>query len=114
MEYKYGMDGADNEAAPQDNHVRYIRGTGDYEMPIDTFGNTVVETREPSLGFLSIGAVIDGSATLSWEGGTGIRLQTRTDTIGSEWQDVAGTEDQTSATVTVGDATQQFFRLIGP
>ncbi|MGC9943197.1 MAG: hypothetical protein ABSE48_15315, partial [Verrucomicrobiota bacterium] len=52
--YKYGIDGADNEAASGDNLLRFIRSTatGAYSFPVDTFGN---QYNEPSFGELSVG-----------------------------------------------------------
>lgn len=107
LEYKYGMDSADNEAGFGLNHVRYVRANGTYVMPIDVFG--VMET-EPVVGALSISAPSSGSVTITWNGRIGVRLQSAS-TIGGGWTDVAGTDGQSSKVVTLG-AGQQFFRLV--
>ena len=49
MVYKYSIDGPDDEAAFNQNHVRYIRSTatGAYSFPVDTFGNQYNEAFVP-------------------------------------------------------------------
>jgi hypothetical protein len=106
-DYKYGMDSNDNEAGFGQNHVRYIRTSGTYAMPVDTFG---VMTAEPEVGSLTVSAPSGGSVTISWNGRTGVRLQSCA-TLGGTWTDVAGTDGQSSKVIAAGSG-QQFFRLV--
>jgi hypothetical protein len=118
--YKYGINGNDNEAAPNLNHVRYVRTTGTYQMPLDTFGNQLAE---PSFGLLSSGPASAGHVPISWLGRPGVHLQVNLDLV-SQWQDVLITDGSTwsngypspNGLVSVtnwpaGDA-KSFFRLI--
>jgi hypothetical protein len=43
VEYAYSIDASPNEGGYGANHVRYIRSTGSYAMPMDTFGVMVQE-----------------------------------------------------------------------
>ncbi len=80
--YKYGIDGADNEAPSGNNHYRYIRsiinsGSG-YIMPTDLFANNRNgNTGEPSFGNLAISQSAD-NVVLSWLGRTTVQLQSTT------------------------------------
>jgi hypothetical protein len=65
------------------------------------------------LGSLSLGAVSNRQATLSWTAGPRIRLQSAPGVGSPAWQDVANTQGQGSVTVDVG-AGSSFFRLVGP
>jgi len=59
LTYKYAINGADNEAAPFQNHFRFIRSTnGVYNLPLDIFG---VQYNEPKVGGLTIGSPSGGS-----------------------------------------------------
>jgi hypothetical protein len=69
--YKYGINGLDDEAASGANHIRYVRTTGTYVFPRDTFGNQYVE---PSFGQLTIGSPVAGRAPISWLGRPGVHL----------------------------------------
>lgn len=82
--YKYGIDGADNEAASGNNHLRYIRATaaGEYSFPIDTFGN---QYDEPSFGELSVGPGSGNTIRLSWLGAPNVQVQTSTNLAGGSW-----------------------------
>jgi hypothetical protein len=77
--YKYGIDdGANspnNEAPDGSDRVRYIRQTGSYTLPLDTFGTQTVET---SFGELSVGAPSAGHVPVSWLGRPGVFLQIAT------------------------------------
>lgn len=107
VNYKYGINGGDNEAPRDQNHFRYVRSTGDYTMPMDTFG---VQLVEPAVGTISIGPVIENKVLLSWWGRPGVNLQTTT-TLGGAWQNVSGTAGISSTNYPVGSGNQ-FFRLI--
>jgi hypothetical protein len=52
LSYQYGINGNADEATNFQNHVRYIRSTGSYALPQDTFGSMV---QEQSFGNLAIG-----------------------------------------------------------
>lgn len=108
IEYKYGIDSGDNEAASGANHVRYIRAIGSYTMPVDTFG---VMTVEPVVGTLSISAPSGGQVTLTWNGRPGVRLQSASAATGGTWSDVPDTDGLSSKVVAV-EANNQFFRLV--
>jgi hypothetical protein len=108
LEYKYGIDSQDNEAPANANHIRYVRGTNTFVLPVDTFG---VQTQEPLWGDLKI-AKAANSVTLSWLGWAGVRLQS-TPMIGAVWTDVPGTLQANSATLPV-TGTQMFLRLYRP
>jgi hypothetical protein len=108
--YKYSINGPDNEAGQNANHVRYIRQTGAYVMPLDTFGNQFVE---PSFGNLRAGAAAAGHVPLSWLGRPGVRLQSRSSLSSGAWADVPGTDGLSSTNYPISGSTQ-FFRLIKP
>jgi hypothetical protein len=82
--YKYGIDGADNEAASGDNLVRVIRSTapGAYSFPVDTFGN---QYNEPSFGELSVSPESAGKVQLSWLGAPNVQVQTSSSLQSSSW-----------------------------
>ena len=82
--YKYGIDGSDNEAGANDNHVRFIRSTatGAYSLPVDTFGNQYVE---PSFGQLAVKPASGGTVPVSWLGAPNVQLQTRTNLTSGSW-----------------------------
>lgn len=108
--YKYSINGADDEAGFGQNHFRYIRSTnGVYNMPLDVFGNMVVEAK---LGGLQIGKPVAGSVPVTWLGYPSVRLQSATSLTGP-WTDVANTDTQNSASLPVG-AGAKFFRLKQP
>ena len=109
LTYKYSINGADNEAANNVNHVRYIRQTGTYALPLDTFGNAVVE---PLVGGLTIGSPSAGSVPITWLGRPGVHLQSST-SLNGPWQDYANTDGLSSTNWPVGSGSL-FFRLIKP
>ena len=51
--------------------------------------------------------------TLSWNGGPGIRLQKTTTLTNPDWQDVDGSEGQSSVNLPMSDSSA-FFRLVKP
>lgn len=107
--YKYGINGADDEAPANANHVRYIRQTGTYVMPVDKFGT---QTVEPSFGNLQASASTAGHVMISWLGRPGVHLQTKSSLNGS-WTDHPET-DGLSSTNWPSGGSAQFFRLIQP
>jgi hypothetical protein len=109
--YKYGINGNDNEAPQGNNHVRYVRTTGTYVMPLDTFGAMVVE---PSFGNLqaSVSTTPD-HVLISWLGRPGVFLQTKTSLPGGLWVDHPET-DGLSSTNWPSGGSSLFFRLVKP
>lgn len=107
--YKYGINSEDNEAAVGNDHVRYIRSTGAYTMPVDKFGAPVQETQTGDLGNLTIARAANGHLTITWNGQPGVKLQ-RVDLNTGVATDVAGTEGQSSADI-VADQSSAFYRL---
>jgi hypothetical protein len=110
--YKYGInDGTnpiDNEAATGNNHMRYIRGTGTYLMPLDTFGQQVVETASP---VLQVTRNSSDHLLLSWPGGPGIHLQTRPNLNSGAWTDHPETDGLSSTNWPISGQSL-FFRVI--
>lgn len=107
--YKMSINGPDNEAPSGQNHFRYIRSTnGVYTMPVDKFGNQLVE---PKFGNLAIGKPAGGSIPITWLGYPGVHLQTATSLRGT-WNDQAATDAQNSTNWPFSGGNQ-FFRLSG-
>jgi hypothetical protein len=106
--YKYGIDGLNDE--PGGNHVRYIRSTGTYVMPMDVFGNIVVE---PSFGNFAISPARPGYVHLSWLGRPGVHLQVKSSLSGGSWVDHPETDGLSSLDWPISGNTS-FFRLIKP
>jgi len=111
VEYRYGINSGDNESAAGNNRIRYIRATGGYQMPLDVFGDIVQEPRELQLGGVAIGFVLEGSVNLTWDGGAGIVLQSRTEFNSADWHEVPNTEAQSSVTLSISNEGQMFYRL---
>jgi hypothetical protein len=107
VQYKYGINGEDNEAAPMNDHVRYIRAVGTYVMPIDTFG---VMTQEADPGSLAIAKNSATQVTITWNGRPGVRLQATASLTGGTWADVPGTDGASSSVQTIGSGNL-FYRL---
>jgi hypothetical protein len=109
--YKYGINAIDNEAPQGNNHVRYVRTTGTYVMPLDTFGNMVVE---PSFDNLKASiSTTPGRVLVSWLGRPGVSLQTKTSLTGGSWVDHPET-DGLSSTNWPSGSNVLFFRLVKP
>lgn len=110
ISYKYGIDGNDDEAGFATNHVRYIRTTGNYTMPQDTFGSMI---QEQSFGNLAIGPKSGGNVPITWLGRPGVHLQVRTNLITGAWIDLPATDAHSATNYPVG-AGASYFRLINP
>src|SRR5512133_885375 len=120
--YKYSINGADDEAASGNNHVRTVRQVGTYSFPMDTFGTPYVE---PDFGQLAVGAALNGQVPVSWLGRPGVHLQTATDLTGP-WQDLMATDGATWTTGIMSSngfvsqtnyptaSARTFFRLVKP
>lgn len=111
LQYRYGVDSEDNEAMPGDDRIRYIRANGNYEMPLDAFGDIVQESRDLQLGGVAIASASGGQVTVTWDGGAGILLQSRTAFDNTDWQEVPNTEAQSSVTLPISNTGHMFFRL---
>jgi hypothetical protein len=110
VSYKYAINGNDDEAGFATNHVRYIRSTGTYAMPLDKFGSMV---QEPSFGNLAVGAKLGGNVPITWLGRPGVHLQVKTNLTTGAWVDLLSTDGQSVTNYPVG-ASASYFRLINP
>ena len=110
--YKYSINGFDDEAVMQTNHVRYIRNlSGAFSMPQDNFlTNSAAVRVEPSFGDLKVGSKSGGNIPITWLGRQCVVLQTRTNLTSGSWQDLPATE-ATGATNLPVTSSAQFFRL---
>lgn len=111
IEYKYGINVVNSEAAQGVNHVQYIRHTESYVLPVDVFGNMSQESATLEIGSLVINRTA-GNVTLTWEGLPGVHLQ-KLETITGSATDVTGTEGQNSYEILPNDAAG-FYRLVRP
>jgi hypothetical protein len=123
LTYKYSINGIDNEAPSGQNHVRDVRTTGTYALPLDTFGH---QYGEPSFGQLAAGRASGGRVPVSWLGRPGVHLQTKADLSSGSWQDLLNTDganwangySSTNGFISVTNyptsAAKTFFRLIKP
>jgi hypothetical protein len=125
VQYKYGIihnytgtsnTNCDNEASPNLNHTRYIRATGTYNFPVDTFGiqqTNLPDATEPSFGSLAIAAPVGGQLPISWLGRPGVYLQYTTNLSTGPWVQLNATGGTQSSNwpETNGAA---FFRLVNP
>lgn|ERR1017187_7611522 len=120
LNYKYGINGVDDEAGANANHVRFVRTTGTYALPRDTFGSQLVE---PSFGQLKADAAVAGHVPVSWLGRPGVYLQTGTNLL--IWTTLADTAglgpphglNSTNGFVSVTNwpsSGKAFFRLVKP
>ena len=112
LEYKYGIESGDNEAAFGVNHLRYINGTGNYLMPLDVFGDMFKEDG-PAMRISKIEHVVAaGSAKiiLEWIGGLNIILQRSPTLSNPDWQDVTGSAGLSRFELDT-PAESVFFRL---
>jgi len=108
--YKYGINAVDDEAPVGNNHVRYVRSTGTYVMPLDKFGSMVVEQ---SFGNLTISHSTAGHVLVSWLGRPGVHLQTSSTLAQGSWVDHLET-DGMSSTNWPTSSTPLYFRLVNP
>ena len=110
LTYRYGINGRDNEPTGGQNHVRYIRGAGEYELPLDTFG---APEQEPSFGNLIATLSDSQHFRISWLGRPGVHLQSCADLAVGSWQDHPETDGLSDITWSRADGGG-FFRLIKP
>jgi hypothetical protein len=121
--YKYSINGPDNEAAQNNNHSRVIRRPVSYALPLDKFGTPYTE---PSFGQLAVAAAAAGKVPVSWLGRPGVHLQTAADLTSGSWQDLLNTDGaswvngamSTNGFVSVTNyptgTAKTFFRLVKP
>jgi hypothetical protein len=121
--YKYGIyhsngsqfnTNCDNEGVFGQNHERYIRNSGTYNLPTDIFGAPRVGkyaagAGEPLYG-IALGSPMPGHLPINWLGFPGVHLQTCTNLVTPVWQDLSGTDGAgTNNWPTISGG--QFFRL---
>lgn len=110
LNYRYSINGQDNEPTGGTNHVRFVRQTGEYILPLDTFGSPVPE---PSFGNLTAVLLNPGRVSISWLGRTGVQLQSCADPSASAWQNHPETDGLSSTNWPLADSGR-FFRLAKP
>jgi hypothetical protein len=127
VQYKYGIihnysssmannTNADNEAGFGLNHTRYIRAAGNYNFPVDIFGQqqtNLAAATEPSFGNLAISAPVAGHLPLSWLGRPGVYLQYTTNLSSTNWVQLNATDGANSSSWPQTNR-QVFFRLANP
>lgn len=109
--YKYSINNADNEAAAGNDHIRYVRATGAYVLPLDAFGTMTQETLNQDLGEIAISRGADNSIVLTWQGAPGVKLQRMTEVTGGTVETIASTDGQ-SRYETTATGQMAFFRLV--
>ena len=90
--------------------------SGNYTMPLDTFGTAVTE---PLMANLTVGPPVAGHVLVSWLGNPGVHLQTAASIVGATWQDHLDTASYSSpsgiySTNYPMSAGPTFFRLVKP
>ena len=115
VEYKFSINGEDSEADFQNNHIRYIRETGNYPLPVDQFGNMVREPEVLSsdLGVITIDGPVDGMVTLSWEN-TDAVLQHSESLAPSSWKNIPNSQGDREMVFSVTEISKNYFRLATP
>ncbi|MDA7900450.1 CBM20 domain-containing protein [Akkermansiaceae bacterium] len=115
IEYKFSINGEDSEADFQNNHIRYIRETGNYPLPVDQFGNMVHEPEvlSSNLGVITINGPVDGMVTLSWEN-TDAVLQHSESLAPSSWQNIPNSQGDREMVFSATEISKNYFRLATP
>jgi hypothetical protein len=120
LNYKYSMDGADNEAGFAANHVRYIRtlpGQTSYSLPLDkwtgTNVNNLANLQEPKFGQLVAIPGAPGQVQLQWLGLKCVQLQAASNLAPAVWTSYTNSSGL-SGTNLPSASFQQFFRLVDP
>lgn len=126
INYKYSVDGLDDENGFNTNHVREIRSYGPtYVFPQDTWsyivcppgtpypnpGISSTNIVEPDFGYLAIQPPSSGKLPITWLGRPGVLLQNSASLSGGTWNANNGT-DGTQATNWPNAGNNQFFRLL--
>jgi hypothetical protein len=124
LQYKYSINGWDDEAGFADNRNRWIRSMPNYTMPTDVFGSQGGgSSYELSFGNLAITNLGSNQVQLSWLGRNGVELQTASSFNPAAWTSQPLT-DGTNLTCAPGtgiastnyNANQPatYYRLVGP
>ncbi|MDB4419879.1 CBM20 domain-containing protein [Akkermansiaceae bacterium] len=115
IEYKFSINAEDSEADFQNNHIRYIRETGNYPLPVDQFGNMVHEPEvlSSNLGVITINGPVDGMVTLSWEN-TDAVLQHSESLAPSSWQNIPNSQGDREMVFSATEISKNYFRLATP
>jgi hypothetical protein len=116
LTYKYGINAVDDESTFKSNHIAYIRATGNYSLPRDTFGT---QQSEPLLGKVGIVEPHAKSVLpLTWGAVSGktYQLQSTTNLNPSNWTNWGGAILASNATITVtnliGLDHARFYRAV--
>lgn len=119
LQYKYSMNGVDDEAQSGQDHVRYIRtlpGQTSYSLPLDNWTGTsasnIAKLKEPMIGYVNVTPGVPGQVNLQWLGLKCAGLQATTN-LTSSWTAYPATEGQNSTNLPIsGDS--KFFRVARP
>lgn len=118
LEYKYSMNGLDNEAGFGQNHVRFIRttpGQTSYTLPRDnwtgTNANNIANLQEPKFGLLKAVPAGPGQVSVQWLGLKCVQLQASPSLSPVSWISNLGTDGRSSTNLPAS-GSQNFFRLI--
>jgi hypothetical protein len=119
VNYKYSLDGFDDENGFGTNHVRLIRSyPPSYVFPMDQWSsiyaygaNTTTNIVEQDFGNLQIGQESSGNIPITWLGRPGVLLLNRSSLSSGVWNENSGT-DATQSTNWPNAGGTQFFRLI--
>ncbi|MED5279699.1 MAG: hypothetical protein VYD86_11295, partial [Verrucomicrobiota bacterium] len=100
---------ADNQAKVR---IRFaMNGTWSWYWAVDNFGLYSIEETTPTAPDIDSISVKGGVVTINWLGAAGVRLQKSTRLAKPDWQDVPGTNGESSAQE-VADQAESYYRLI--
>ena len=100
---------ADNQAKVR---IRFaMNGTWSWYWAVDNFGLYSIEETTPTAPDIDSISVKGGVVTINWLGAAGVRLQKSTRLAKPDWQDVPGTNGESSAQE-IADQTESYYRLI--
>jgi hypothetical protein len=120
LQYKFSMNGADNEGNFGSDHVRYIRtvpGQTSYTLPLDIWTGTnaanIANLQEPKYGNLRAVPGAPGQVQVQWLGYKCVQLQSAGSLGGGSWVTYTNTSGF-SSTNFPSSSGQQYFRLVDP
>ena len=100
---------ADNQAKVR---IRFaMNGTWSWYWAVDNFGLYSIEEATPTTPQIDSISLEGGVVTISWKGAAGVRLQKTTRLAKPDWQDLPGTNGESSAQE-IADQTELYYRLI--
>ena len=100
---------ADNQAKVR---IRFaMNGTWSWYWAVDNFGLYSIEEATPTTPQIDSISLEGGVVTISWKGAAGVRLQKTTRLAKPDWQDLPGTNGESSAQE-IADQTESYYRLI--